>query len=202
MILFIDNYDSFVYNIFQYMGHLGAAMSVHRNDQVTVAELVALQPSGLVISPGPCSPKEAGVSLEAIRAFAGRIPILGICLGHQAIADLFGGVVRRAVRPMHGKTCTITHDGLGCFQGVRNPLVVCRYHSLSVDASTLPDCLQPTAFAPDGEIMGLRHKRWPIEGLQFHPESLFTEDGYRMLNNFLTLTKTYASAQTSLAAGV
>jgi anthranilate synthase/aminodeoxychorismate synthase-like glutamine amidotransferase len=199
LILVIDNYDSFVYNVFQYLGHLGADMKVFRNDQVSVEELLQVDAKGLVISPGPCSPKEAGISLEAIRAFAGRVPVLGICLGHQAIAEVFGGIVRRAAYPMHGKTSTITHDGLGCFKQVRNPLEVCRYHSLSVDAATLPDCLQPTAFAPDGEIMGLRHKHFPIEGLQFHPESIFTEDGYRMLQNFLDLTEQYAAPAKELA---
>lgn len=184
--MFIDNYDSFVYNVFQYMGHLGAQMKVFRNNAVSVEEIVELRPDGLVISPGPCTPNEAGISVEAIQRFAGKIPILGICLGHQAIAQVFGGVVRRAVRPMHGKTSTIVHDGLGCFREVRNPLAVCRYHSLSVDAATLPACLQPTAFAPDGEIMGLRHRTLPIEGIQFHPESIFTEDGYKILGNFLS----------------
>lgn len=186
MIVLLDNYDSFVYNLVQYLGELGATDTVVvRNDAITVTELLAMRPQGLVISPGPCGPNEAGITLAAIRACAGAFPILGVCLGHQAIGQAFGGRVRRAVRPMHGKTSPITHDRTGVFAGLPNPLEVCRYHSLVVDAQTLPACLAPTAYAPDGELMGLRHRTLPVEGVQFHPESIYTENGHRLLQNWL-----------------
>lgn len=192
MIAVIDNYDSFVFNLVQYLGELGATdLAVFRNDAVTAAELLTLRPRGLVISPGPCSPNEAGVTLEAIGAMAGACPILGVCLGHQAIGQAFGGQVRRAVRPVHGKTSPITHDGQGVFAGLPSPLEVCRYHSLVVDAATLPNCLVPTAFAPDGELMGLRHRTLPVEGVQFHPESIFTEGGHRLLANWLAQVEAF-----------
>jgi anthranilate synthase/aminodeoxychorismate synthase-like glutamine amidotransferase len=186
VIIVLDNYDSFVYNLVQYLGELGEAeVTVLRNDAVSAADLLAMRPEGLVISPGPCTPAAAGVTLETVRLCAGAFPILGVCLGHQAIGQAFGGQIRRAVRPMHGKTSRITHDGAGVFAGLPEPLEVCRYHSLVVDAATLPDCLVATAWAPDGELMGLRHRTLPVEGVQFHPESLFTAGGHRLLENWL-----------------
>lgn len=190
MLLMLDNYDSFTYNIVQYLGELGANVKVLRNDETTVEEIEALQPERIVISPGPCTPSEAGISLEVIQYFSGKLPILGICLGHQGIGQLFGGHVVRAKEPMHGKLSAIRHDGQGVFNGLKNPLTVTRYHSLVVDLATLPDCLEVSAWTEkeDGtvdEIMGLRHKNLMVEGVQFHPESILSEQGHEMLANFL-----------------
>ena len=190
MILLIDNYDSFTYNLVQYFGQLGAQVDVCRNDTVTIPDISALRPSHLVISPGPCTRNEAGISLDAIRMFAGKIPILGVCLGHQAIAQAFGGTVIRARQVMHGKTSLIGHDGKGVFRGLNNPLTVTRYHSLLVEESSLPAEFEVSAWTlPDAggarEIMGLRHRSLPVEGVQFHPESILSEQGLELLANFL-----------------
>jgi anthranilate synthase/aminodeoxychorismate synthase-like glutamine amidotransferase len=185
MLALIDNYDSFTYNLVQYFGQLGVEVRVYRNDQVTLEELARLEPTWLVISPGPCSPNEAGISMAAIRHFAGRLPILGVCLGHQAIGAAFGGEVIRAPRLMHGKTSLIYHDGKDLFQGIPSPFEAIRYHSLIVDRETLPDCLQVSAQTAVGEIMGLRHKEYAIFGVQFHPESILTSEGMNLLRNFL-----------------
>ena len=185
MLLFIDNYDSFTYNIVQYFGELGREVLVRRNDGITADEIAALAPQYLVIGPGPCSPKEAGVSVEAIRRFAGRIPVLGVCLGHQAIGEAFGGRIVRAQELMHGKVSPVHHNGGGVFAGLPNPVNCTRYHSLAVERASLPECLAVTAWTDDGEIMGLRHKQYAVEGVQFHPEALLTEHGHDMLANFL-----------------
>lgn len=190
MLLMIDNYDSFTYNVVHYLLELGADVQVYRNDEITLEQIEALQPKQLVISPGPCTPNEAGISLAAIEHFAGQIPILGICLGHQSIAQAFGGDVIRAKEVMHGKTSPVYHNHQGVFQDLTLPFTATRYHSLVVKQQTLPDCLEITAWTetPDGdldEIMGLRHKTLPIEGVQFHPESILTQHGHDMLNNFL-----------------
>ena len=185
MLLFIDNYDSFTYNIVQYFGELGREVLVRRNDGIAADEIAALAPQYLVIGPGPCSPKEAGVSVEAIRRFAGRIPVLGVCLGHQAIGEAFGGRVVRAKVQMHGKVSPVHHNGGGVFAGLPNPVNCTRYHSLAVERASLPECLAVTAWTDDGEIMGLRHKQYAVEGVQFHPEALLTEHGHDMLANFL-----------------
>ncbi|RDB32043.1 aminodeoxychorismate/anthranilate synthase component II [Exiguobacterium sp. RIT594] len=187
MIVLIDNYDSFTYNVVQYFGELGQDIRVFRNDAITIEEIERLAPDHLVISPGPCTPNEAGISLEAIRYFAGRIPILGICLGHQAIGQVFGGKVVRAKTLMHGKVSLLTHDGSGMFSGIEQQTPVTRYHSLVVERESFPDILTMTAEA-DGEVMALRHKEWPIVGVQFHPEAILTRDGKQMLKNFLELT--------------
>lgn len=187
MIVLIDNYDSFTYNVVQYFGELGQDIRVFRNDAITLEEIEQLAPDHLVISPGPCTPNEAGISLEAIRYFAGRIPILGICLGHQAIGQVFGGKVVRAKTLMHGKVSLLTHDGSGMFSGIEQQTPVTRYHSLVVERESFPDTLTMTAEA-DGEVMALRHKEWPIVGVQFHPEAILTRDGKQMLKNFLELT--------------
>jgi anthranilate synthase component 2 len=185
LLLMIDNYDSFTYNLVQYFGELGENVHVARNDEITVDEIAALAPDRICISPGPCTPSEAGVSLAAIERFAGRLPILGVCLGHQAIGQAYGGRVVRARALMHGKTDAIEHRGAGVFRGLPSPLTAARYHSLAVARETLPDCLEVTAWTRDGEIMGLRHKTLAVEGVQFHPESIATERGHDMLNNFL-----------------
>jgi len=185
MILMIDNYDSFTYNLVQYLGEIGAEVAVFRNDGISVREIEAMQPSHIVLSPGPCAPDQAGVSLEAIARLAGRIPMLGVCLGHQAIGQAFGGRVVRAGKVMHGKTSRIRHDGRGVFARIPNDFVATRYHSLAVERATLPDCLAVTAESEDGEIMGLRHRAMPLEGVQFHPEALLTEHGRQMLQNFI-----------------
>ncbi len=190
MLLMIDNYDSFTYNLVQYFAELGADVRVFRNDTLTVADIEQLQPEQIVISPGPCTPNEAGVSLEAIRHFAGRIPILGVCLGHQAIGQAFGGRIVRAGRVMHGKTSPVRHRGQGVFAGLPNPLTATRYHSLAIDKASLPDCLEVTAWTEqaDGsieEIMGVRHRSLDVEGVQFHPESILSEAGHELLANFL-----------------
>jgi len=187
MILVIDNYDSFTYNLVQYLGQLGQEIVVKRNDEIDMAGIEALAPDHIMISPGPCSPNEAGISLETIEHFKGKIPIIGICLGHQSIGQAFGGEVIRAEQLMHGKTSQIHHDGKSLFEGLPSPFTATRYHSLIVRRETLPDCLEITAETEAGEIMGLRHKEYPIEGLQFHPESIITEHGLRMLENFLQL---------------
>ena len=185
MLLLIDNYDSFTYNLAQYFGELGAEVHVHRNDALTVAEIAAWQPAQLVISPGPCTPSEAGISVAAIEAFAGRIPILGVCLGHQAIGQAFGGRIVRARAVMHGKLSAVTHDGRGVFTGLPSPFSVTRYHSLAIERATLPSCLEVTATSEDGEIMGVRHREFAVEGVQFHPEAILTEHGHALLSNFL-----------------
>lgn len=187
MLIIIDNYDSFTYNLVQAFGALGADLKVFRNDAITVDELEAMRPDHLLISPGPCTPKEAGISVEAIHRFAGRIPILGVCLGHQAIGAAFGGRVVRASRLMHGKTSMITHDGRGVFKDLPNPFEAMRYHSLVVEEETLPDCLEISARSEQGELMGLRHKKYLIEGVQFHPESIMTPDGVSLLKNFIEM---------------
>ena len=191
MLLMIDNYDSFTYNLVQYFRELGAKVEVYRNDEITLTEIEALQPSHLVISPGPCTPNEAGVSLAAIEYFAGKVPILGICLGHQSIGQVFGGKVVRAKQVMHGKTSSVFHTDTSLFQSLPNPQSVTRYHSLVVEEATLPACLEITAWTENNEgeldeIMGLRHKTLAIEGVQFHPESILTQAGHDLLANFLT----------------
>jgi anthranilate synthase/aminodeoxychorismate synthase-like glutamine amidotransferase len=186
MILLIDNYDSFTFNLVHFLGDVGARCDVRRNDQITVAEAMAMAPEAIVLSPGPCTPTEAGICLDLIRAAAGHIPILGVCLGHQAIGQAFGGDVIRAPVPVHGKTSPVTHAGSDIFQGVPSPFEVTRYHSLIVQADTLPDTLEATAWT-DGLIMGLRHRTLPIFGVQFHPESIASQHGHALLANFLTL---------------
>jgi para-aminobenzoate synthetase component 2 len=184
LMVVIDNYDSFTYNLVQYLGMLGAKLAVFRNDEIDLAGLDALRPSHLIISPGPCSPKEAGISVAAIQHFAGRIPILGVCLGHQSLGEAFGGRVIRAPRLMHGKTSLVYHDGRDIFQGIPSPFEATRYHSLIVERETLPDCLEVSAQTAVGEIMGLRHKQQAIFGVQFHPESILTIEGMNILRNF------------------
>ncbi len=187
MILMIDNYDSFTYNLVQYLGELGADVRVFRNDQVTVEEIERLGPEKLVISPGPCTPEKAGVSREVARHFAGRIPLLGVCLGHQSVAAAFQGEIVKAPRLMHGKTSMIHHDGKTLFKGLPNPFQATRYHSLVVRRETLPECFEISAWTEEGEIMGIRHKQFPVEGVQFHPESILTPEGKDLLKNFLEL---------------
>ena len=184
-VLMIDNYDSFTYNIVQYFGELGADVHTFRNDEITLEEIAAHNPDRLVISPGPCSPKEAGISIAAIQHFAGKLPILGVCLGHQAIGAAFGGNIIRAKELMHGKTSVMTTTGQGVFAGLPEQFTVNRYHSLAIDRSSCPDVLEVTAWTDDGEIMGVRHKTLAIEGVQFHPESILTEHGHAMLKNFM-----------------
>ena len=185
MILVIDNYDSFTYNLVQYLGELGADIEVVRNDEVTVEDILKKKPDHILISPGPCSPKEAGISVEVIKQLSGKIPILRVCLGHQSIGYAFGGDIIRAGKLMHGKTSQISHDGKGVFKGLPNPFRATRYHSLVIKKDTLPDCLEVTATSEDGEIMGVRHKTLPVEGVQFHPESILTEAGKDLLRNFM-----------------
>ena len=185
-VLMIDNYDSFTYNLVQYLGELGAELTVVRNDELTVEQALALQPDRIVISPGPCTPNEAGISVPLIQAAAGKVPILGVCLGHQAIGAAFGGNIVRAKRPMHGKESPVRHTNAGVFRGAPNPLRAIRYHSLVIERATLPDCLEITAESEDDhEIMGVRHTQYPIEGVQFHPESILSEAGMQILRNFL-----------------
>ena len=190
MLLMIDNYDSFTYNIVQYLGELGAEVEVYRNDAISLQQIEDLAPAQIVISPGPCTPNEAGISMEAIRTFAGRIPLLGICLGHQSIGQVYGGDIVRAGRVMHGKISPIEHSGTGVFTGLNQPFNATRYHSLVIDKKTVPDCLEVTAWALDEageheEIMGVRHKELMVEGVQFHPESILSEQGHQLLKNFL-----------------
>ncbi|EEN1039234.1 TPA: aminodeoxychorismate synthase component 2 [Salmonella enterica] len=185
MILLIDNYDSFTWNLYQYFCELGAEVQVRRNDALTLAHIDALNPQKIVISPGPCTPDDAGISLAVIRHYAGRIPMLGVCLGHQAMAQAFGATVVRAAKVMHGKTSPITHNGQGVFRGLPSSLTVTRYHSLIVDPATLPECFEITAWSETQEIMGIRHRECDLEGVQFHPESILSEQGHALLNNFL-----------------
>ncbi|HXF47549.1 MAG TPA: aminodeoxychorismate/anthranilate synthase component II [Burkholderiaceae bacterium] len=185
MLLMIDNYDSFTYNLVQYFGELGEDVRVARNDEITLDEIERLRPERICLSPGPCTPNEAGVTLAAIERFAGRIPILGVCLGHQAIGQAFGGKVVRARTLMHGKCAPIEHTGAGVFSGLPSPFTAARYHSLAVERESLPECLEVTAWTADGEIMGLRHRSLPVQGVQFHPESIATEHGHALLRNFL-----------------
>ena len=185
MLLMIDNYDSFTYNLVQYLGELGQHVVVYRNDQITLNDIEALAPSHIVISPGPCTPNEAGISVELAEAYGGEIPILGVCLGHQSIAQAFGGRVIRAQTLMHGKTSMISHCEAGLFAGLPSPFQATRYHSLVVERSSLPECFEITATAEDGEIMALRHQRYPVVGVQFHPESILTQHGHRLLDNFI-----------------
>ncbi len=187
MLLMIDNYDSFTYNLVQYFGELGEDVRVFRNDKISLQEIEDLHPSRIVISPGPCTPKEAGISVETIRQFAGRVPMLGVCLGHQSLAVAFGGEVIRAQRLMHGKTSMISHDGKTIYQGLPNPFEATRYHSLLVNPLNLPDCLEVSARTAEGEIMGMRHRTLGVEGVQFHPESILTHAGKELLRNFLKL---------------
>jgi anthranilate synthase component 2 len=185
MLLMIDNYDSFTYNLVQYLGELGETVKVFRNDEISLEQIEALGPDRIVISPGPCTPNEAGVSVAAIRHFAGKIPILGVCLGHQSIGQAYGGKIVHASQLMHGKTSAIRHTNAGVFTGLPNPLTATRYHSLVIEQATLPACLEVTAWSEDGEIMGVRHRQLPVEGVQFHPESILTEHGHDLLANFL-----------------
>ena len=185
MILMIDNYDSFTYNLVQYLGQLGAEVQVFRNDRIGLEEIGELAPEAIFLSPGPCSPKEAGITVKAIRAYHQRFPILGVCLGHQAIGYAFGGNIVRAERLMHGKTSTIRSDGKTIYRGLPNPFVAGRYHSLIVEKNSVPDCLVVTAETEEGEIMGIRHREYPVEGIQFHPESILTPNGKRIIKNFL-----------------
>ncbi|SEM72563.1 anthranilate synthase component 2 [Paenibacillus sp. cl141a] len=188
MILVIDNYDSFTYNLVQYLGELGEEVKVYRNDEIDITGIEALAPDHILISPGPCTPNEAGISLDVISHFKGIIPIFGVCLGHQAIGQAFGGNVIRAERLMHGKTSAIQHTGESVFEGLPVPFTATRYHSLIVEKETLPEELEITAWTEEGEIMGLRHKHYPVEGVQFHPESIITDHGHQMLRNFLKRT--------------
>ncbi len=188
MLLMIDNYDSFTYNIVQYFGELGAQVKTVRNDEITLAQIEALKPTHICLSPGPCAPAQAGVTVPILKYFAGKLPILGVCLGHQAIGEAFGGKVVRAAQVMHGKTDVITTDEQGVFAGLPRELTVTRYHSLAIERASLPDCLAMTATTSDGEIMGVRHKQFNIEGVQFHPESVLSEHGHQLLANFLKYT--------------
>jgi anthranilate synthase component 2 len=185
MILMIDNYDSFTYNLVQYFGELGQEVAVHRNDEIDLEGVAALAPTHIVISPGPCTPNEAGISVPLIKAYAGKLPILGVCLGHQSIGQAFGGNIVHAKQLMHGKTSQIFHKDMGVFRGIPSPFTATRYHSLVIERATLPDCLEITAWTEDDEIMGVRHKTLAVEGVQFHPESILTEYGHEMLANFL-----------------
>ena len=187
MIFVLDNYDSFTYNLVQYMGEMGAEMTIRRNDELTVDEVEALAPERILLSPGPCTPQEAGISIELVQRFAGKVPILGVCLGHQAIGAAFGGDVVRAPKLMHGKTSEVEHDGKTVFTGIASPMTCTRYHSLIVSEKNLPGELEVSARTADGTIMGLRHRNYPVEGVQFHPESVLTDDGKRLIRNFLEL---------------
>ncbi|HEY8102325.1 MAG TPA: aminodeoxychorismate/anthranilate synthase component II [Burkholderiaceae bacterium] len=185
MLLMIDNYDSFTYNVVQYFGELGEDVRTFRNDEITLEQITALKPDRICISPGPCTPHEAGVSVPVLQQFGGKLPILGVCLGHQAIGAAFGGKVIRAQQVMHGKTSQITHTGVGVFKNIPSPYTIIRYHSLAIERSSLPDCLEITAWTDDGEIMGVRHKQFNVQGVQFHPESILSEHGHLLLKNFL-----------------
>jgi anthranilate synthase component II len=185
MLLLIDNYDSFTYNLAQYLGELGADVHVHRNDAISLEQISAWQPERIVISPGPCTPNEAGISVPLVQRFAGKIPILGVCLGHQAVGQAFGGRIVRAQRVMHGKMSAVDHRGEGVFAGLASPFTATRYHSLVIERSSMPECLEITAESDDGEIMGVRHREFDVEGVQFHPEAILTEHGHALLANFL-----------------
>jgi len=185
MILMIDNYDSFTYNLVQYMGELGADIRVERNDRISIDEIESLAPKKIVISPGPCTPAKAGISVEVIKCFSGKVPVLGVCLGHQSVGAAFGGEIVKAGKLMHGKTSEVRHDGKTLFKGLPNPFTATRYHSLVLNRKTLPDCFEITAESDDNEIMGIRHKELPVEGVQFHPESILTPDGKDLLKNFI-----------------
>jgi len=185
MLLMIDNYDSFTYNLVQYLGELGQDVQVYRNDEIDLAKVASLKPDHIVISPGPCTPNEAGISVPLIKEFAGKIPLLGVCLGHQSIGQAFGGHIIKAKTLMHGKTSLIHHKNIGVFKDLPNPYTATRYHSLVIEKETIPDCLEITAWTDDGEIMGVRHKTLRVEGVQFHPESILTEYGHELLDNFL-----------------
>ena len=186
MLLMIDNYDSFTFNLVQYFGELGEDVRTYRNDEITLEQIEKLNPSRICISPGPCTPHEAGVSVPVLKRFAGKLPILGVCLGHQSIGAAFGGKVIRAKEVMHGKTSPIQHTGVGVFKNLPSPYTIIRYHSLAIERESLPECLEVTAWTDDGEIMGVRHKQYAIEGVQFHPESILSEHGHALLKNFLT----------------
>jgi len=188
MLVMIDNYDSFTYNLVQYLGELGEEVKTFRNDEISLDDIAEMKPDRLMLSPGPCTPNEAGISLAAINRFAGEIPLMGVCLGHQSIGQAFGGKVVHAKQIMHGKTSSLEHTNQGVFADLPNPYTVTRYHSLVVERDSLPDCLEVSAWTEDGEIMGLRHKELPIEGVQFHPESILTEHGHALLKNFLEIT--------------
>ncbi len=185
MLLMIDNYDSFTYNLVQYFGELGEDVRTYRNDEITLDDIEKLKPARICVSPGPCTPLEAGISVPVLKHFAGKLPILGVCLGHQSIGAAFGGKVIRAKEVMHGKTSAIEHTGIGVFKGLPTPYTVTRYHSLAIERASLPDCLEVTAWTADGEIMGVRHREFQIEGVQFHPESILSEHGHALLKNFL-----------------
>ena len=185
MLLMLDNYDSFTYNLVQYLGELGQEVQVYRNDEITLKKVAELKPKYIVISPGPCTPNEAGISVPLIHEFAGKIPLLGVCLGHQSIGQAFGGNIIRAKQLMHGKTSQIHHKNIGVFKDIPNPYTATRYHSLVIERETMPDCLEITAWTDDGEIMGVKHKTLAVEGVQFHPESVLTEYGHELLDNFL-----------------
>jgi anthranilate synthase component 2 len=187
MILMIDNYDSFTYNLVQYLGELGADVQVYRNDALTLEQIAAWKPEKIVISPGPCTPSEAGICVPLIQRFGGKVPILGVCLGHQAIGQAFGGRIVRAARVMHGKLSAVTHRGQGVFEGLKSPLTATRYHSLVIERASLPSCLEITAESEDGEIMGVRHRQLAVEGVQFHPEAILTQQGHELLANFLKI---------------
>lgn len=189
MLLMIDNYDSFTYNLVQYLGELGQEVVVYRNDEIDLDKVAELKPRHIVISPGPCTPNEAGISVPLIHAYAGKIPILGVCLGHQSIGQAFGGKIVHAKQLMHGKTSSVFHNDVGVFKGLPNPFTATRYHSLVIERETCPECLEITAWTADGEIMGVRHKTLPVEGVQFHPESILTEYGHELLRNFLENTR-------------
>jgi len=191
MILLIDNYDSFTYNLFHYLGELGAEVKVVRNDEITADAALALKPDGIVLSPGPCTPNEAGICMEVIRKADGKVPILGVCLGHQAIGQVYGGKVVRAPEPMHGKMSTIHHTGKSVFRGLNNDFQATRYHSLTIDPPSVPDVLEVTATSEDGVIQGVMHKTHPVHGVQFHPESIASENGHALLENFLKLTRAH-----------
>jgi len=185
MLLMIDNYDSFTYNLVQYLGELGQSVQTWRNDEISIEQIEKLAPERIVISPGPCTPNEAGISVPLLRHFAGKLPILGVCLGHQSIGAAFGGRIVRSREVMHGKTSPVEHTSVGVFRGLPSPYTVTRYHSLAIERTSLPECLEVTAWTADGEIMGVRHREFPIEGVQFHPESILTEHGHALLKNFL-----------------